>query len=214
MDKEKTLGEIKLNIKSCTKCRLFKTARNPVPGEGSSNAKIVFIGEAPGHHEDVSGRPFVGRAGQLLEKFLKEIGYKREDVWIGNVIKHRPPDNRNPLPDEISACKPYLDLQLRIIDPSLIVTLGRFAMNYFYPDGKISRDKGRLIKINSYLVYPIYHPAAALRNGGMMASFREDFLKIPKVLEKAERIRSGQDEDGGTSTGSVQEDDGQLGLGL
>lgn len=212
MDKEKTLSEIKSNVKSCTKCRLFKTARNPVPGEGNINAEIVFIGEAPGYYEDVSGRPFVGRAGQLLENFLGEIGYKREDVWIGNVIKHRPPDNREPLPDEINSCRGHLDLQLQTIKPVLVVTLGRFAMNYFHPEGMISRDRGRLIKVNGYLVYPVYHPAAALRNGSMMAGFRQDFLKIPDVLIEAKKILEGKVESSDDKI--VQEEDGQLGLGL
>ncbi|MFC1700038.1 uracil-DNA glycosylase [Patescibacteria group bacterium] len=212
MDKEKTFSEIKSNVKGCTKCRLFKTARNPVPGEGNINAEIVFVGEAPGYYEDVSGRPFVGRAGKLLENFLGEIGYKREDVWIGNVIKHRPPDNRDPLPDEIAACRGYLDMQLKTMKPILVVTLGRFAMNYFYPDGKISRDKGRLIRVDGYLVYPVYHPAAALRNGSMMAAFREDFLRIPEVLKKARNILEGKEE--GNGNGEEQDDDGQLGLGL
>ncbi|MBU1133218.1 uracil-DNA glycosylase [Patescibacteria group bacterium] len=212
MDKEKTLSEIKSNVKGCTKCRLFKTARNPVPGEGDANAEIVFIGEAPGYYEDVSGRPFVGRAGKLLENFLGEIGYKREEVWIGNIIKHRPPDNRNPLPDEINFCKGYLELQLKTINPVLVITLGRFAMNYFYPEGKISRDRGNLIKVNGYLVYPVYHPAAALRSGSMMSGFREDFLRIPDVLKKAKNILEGKIEGNGNDDG--QEEDGQLGLGL
>lgn len=213
MDKEKELKEVRLNIKSCTKCRLFRMARNPVPGEGDFNAKIAFVGEAPGYYEDVSGRPFVGKAGQLLEKFLGEIGYSRDDVWIGNVIKHRPPDNRDPLPDEIAICRSYLDLQLKIINPLLVVTLGRFAMNYFYQDGKISRDRGRLIKAGGFFVYPIYHPAAALRNGSMMSAFRGDFLKIPNVLKIAEKGMPEEYTPDDLDESSV-EDSGQLGLGL
>lgn len=193
MDKEKSLEKINLNVKSCEKCRLCKTATNAVPGEGSVNAKVVFIGEAPGYNEDVSGRPFVGRAGKLLEESLREIGYKRSEVWIGNIIKHRPPDNREPLPDEIHACSPYLDMQLDIISPLILVTLGRYAMNHFFPDGKISRDRGNLIKAGKYYIYPVYHPAAALRNGSMMSDFRNDFKKIPEMLEKVEKlIKSGE----------------------
>lgn len=186
-----------------------KRLKVPVPGEGNINSEIIFIGEAPGQVEDDTGRPFVGRAGRLLESLLKEIGYGREDVWIGNIIKHRPPENRDPLPDEIAACEPYLALQIQTISPLLIVTLGRFSMNYFYPDGKITRDRGNIIKVKSYNVYPVYHPAAALRNPGMFQTLREDFLKIPKVLEK---VRSGV-----LDVKPVEEDgvvDGQLGLGL
>lgn len=183
MNKEFLLKEIEKNIRVCNKCRLCKTAINPVPGEGNINADIVFVGEAPGENEDKTGRPFVGRAGMLLENLLAEIGYKREDVWIGNIVKHRPPQNRDPLPDEIEACKPYLTRQLEIISPLLVVTLGRFALNYFYPDGKISRDRGNLIVVLNYNVFPIYHPAAALRNPQVFKDLRSDFLKIPDVLK-------------------------------
>ncbi|MBN1162228.1 uracil-DNA glycosylase [Patescibacteria group bacterium] len=178
------LKEIEKNVKGCQKCRLYKTALNPVPGEGSKFPKIVFVGEAPGKYEDESGRPFVGRAGKFLDTLLGKIGYKREEVWIGNVIKHRPPENRDPLPDEIAACKEYLTLQLQILSPTLIVTLGRFAMNYFYPEGKISRDRGRLIRAGGYNIFPIYHPAAGLRNPRMLEALEEDFMRIPAVLKK------------------------------
>ena len=146
MDKEKLIQQIASNIKECKKCRLRSTATNAVPGEGNINSKIVFIGEAPGHYEDISGRPFVGRAGKLLESSLNGIGYKREDVWIGNIIKHRPPENREPLPDEIFACKDFLDLQLKVISPIIIVTLGRYSMNWElleeYPSLKKCREAG------------------------------------------------------------------------
>ena len=182
MDRTALLKEIEKNIKACNKCRLCKTAKNPVPGEGSPNAEVVFIGEAPGETEDLTGRPFVGRAGRLLETLLAKIGYKREDVWIGNIIKHRPPQNRDPLPDEVLACRPYLTEQLRIMSPKLIITLGRFALSYFYTDGKISRDKGSLLVTAKFNVFPVYHPAAALRSPQMAKELEEDFLKIPGVL--------------------------------
>ena len=182
MDKKALMEQIEKNVKSCQKCRLYKNARRGVPGEGNIDSELAFIGEAPGAVEDDTGRPFVGRAGKLLESLLKEVGYKREEVWIGNIIKHRPPDNRDPLPDEIHACEPYLAMQLKIIEPEVIVTLGRFALNYFYPDGKITRDHGRSVKTDKYLIYPLYHPAAALRNGEMGAVLRKDFLKIPELL--------------------------------
>ena len=213
MDKEKVLKEISASIESCRKCRLFNTATNAVPGEGNINSKVIFIGEAPGHNEDISGRPFVGRAGKLLDISLKGIGYKREDVWIGNIIKHRPPDNREPLPDEISACSPFLDLQIKMIDPKLIVTLGRYSMNYFFPEGKISLDRGRLIKIKNYYIYPVYHPAAALRSSKMLQDFNQDFQKIPEMLERAQELLQ-KNEAGENLPTNNQDLDGQLSMGL
>jgi DNA polymerase len=206
MNKKETMQQIENNVKNCQKCRLYKGAHNPVPGEGDINAEIIFIGEAPGANEDATGRPFVGRAGKLLERLLAKIGYTREQVWIGNIIKHRPPGNRDPMPDEIRACVPYLNLQLKTLDPKLIVTLGRFAMNFFYPEGKISRDRGRLIKSKDHHVYPVYHPAAGLRNSKLLADLRDDFLRIPEVLEK---IKSGQIE---PATEEESSPDGQLKL--
>ncbi len=176
------LKEIEKNVRHCDKCRLCKTATNSVPGEGNPSSEIVLIGEAPGEMEDLSGRPFVGRAGKLLEVLLERIGYKRENVWIGNIIKHRPPQNRDPLPDEILACQPYLSEQLKIMSPKLIVTLGRFALSHFYSDGKISRDRGNLIRTAKFNVFPVYHPAAALRSPQMYKDLEVDFLKIPGVL--------------------------------
>ncbi len=206
MEKTTIINELEKNIKLCTKCRLCKTAKNPVPGEGDINSKIVFIGEAPGKVEDDTGRPFVGRAGKLLEELLKGINLRREMVWIGNIIKHRPPENRDPLPDEISACEPYLTMQLKAINPILIVTLGRFSLNYFYPEGKITRYRGTLIRVGKYNVYPVYHPAAALRNTQMAETLRKDFMNIPSILEKAENTKYEE--------ADIPIHDGQLGLGL
>jgi len=191
MDKEALLEEIKKNIRTCDKCRLCKTAKNPVPGEGTPKAELVFIGEAPGETEDQTGRPFVGRAGRLLETLLAKIGFKREDVWIGNIIKLRPPQNRDPLPDEILACKPYLTEQLKILSPKIIVTLGRFALSYFYSDGKISRDRGNLLQTGNFNVFPVYHPAAALRSPQMYKDLETDMLKIPGVLESVKKGKLG-----------------------
>jgi len=213
MDKEKLLKDIAASIKSCDKCRLCKQATNAVPGEGNVNSKIVFVGEAPGYYEDIFGKPFVGRAGKLLDESLKEIGYKREDVWIGNIIKHRPPENREPLPDEIQACSPFLDMQLQIISPKLIVTLGRYSMNHFYPNGKISFDRGKLVKAGKYYIYPVYHPAAALRNGSVMTDFKNDFKRIPDMLIKAEELLQKSDF-GGESLNNPKGIDGQLSIGL
>lgn len=212
MEKSAYLNQLENNIKVCQKCRLYKTATHPVPGEGNINSEIVFIGEAPGKTEDETGRPFVGRAGKLLEALLQKIGKTREDVWIGNIIKHRPPENRDPLPDEIRACESYLAMQLKTINPVLIVTLGRYAMNYFYPDGKISRDRGHLIKLTNYRVYPVYHPAAALRNPGMLRDLRDDFIRIPKVLEEVKK--TGDNSLNKTRQDSLKSPDGQLTLDL
>lgn len=206
MKKETLLKQIEKNVLKCQKCRLCKTATNAVPGEGDLNAKLVFIGEAPGAKEDETGRPFVGRAGKLLEKLLKDIGMSREEVWIGNIIKHRPPQNRDPLPDELAACSPYLTMQLKAMQPLLIVTLGRFSMNYFHKDGKISRDHGHLIKVDDYNIYPVYHPAAALRNRNFAKALITDFRRIPEILQNLEKGKAPQ------VSQSAKED--QLGLGI
>ncbi len=184
MTKEERMQKIEEDIKRCRKCRLCELAHNAVPGEGNINTEIVFVGEAPGEKEDLQGRPFIGRAGKLLDQMLSNLNIERKDIWIGNIIKHRPPENRDPLPDEIATCSPYLTSQLDIINPKLVVTLGRFAMNYFYPQGKISLDHGRLISLDKYKLFPMYHPAAALRNPTMAKSFKEDFSTLPTVLQK------------------------------
>jgi uracil-DNA glycosylase family 4 len=210
MDRSLILDQVDKNVRNCKKCRLYEHARNAVPGEGNINAELIFVGEAPGETEDMTGRPFVGRAGRLLESLLAEISMSRKDVWIGNIIKHRPPDNREPMDDEIKACVPYLALQLKALDPVLIVTLGRFAMNFFYKEGKITRDHGQLIKQTNYAVYPVYHPAAALRNPEFARVLRADFLKIPDVIRNLkEGVVDAYDR------GDIKsQDDTQLGLGL
>lgn len=165
---------------------------NLVFGEGDINCKVLFIGEAPGEKEDETGRPFVGRAGQLLTKSLEEIGWKREDVYITNIVKRRPPFNRDPLPEEIALYKPYLTKQIEIISPLLIATLGRFSMNYFLPEAKIMKDQGKLFRVKDYFIYPILHPAAALRGNAMMAIFKESIKRLPRAAEKAEKLKSGK----------------------
>jgi DNA polymerase len=141
------------------------------------------VGEAPGFYEDKAGLPFVGRAGKLLDNLINDINWKREDVYITNVVKRRPPNNRDPLPEEIEKYKPYLKYQIQIINPKIIVPLGRFAMNYFLPDAKISRDQGKAFWLGDRLIFPIYHPAAALRNPSVLESSRESFLKLKKIFE-------------------------------
>lgn len=160
----------------------LRAEANLVFGEGSADCAVMFIGEAPGANEDRLKRPFVGRGGQLLDDMIRGLGWKREDTYITNIVKRRPPENRDPLPAEIAAYQPYLTKQIAIIAPRLIVTLGRFAMNYFAPSAKMTRDHGRPLIINERIVLPVYHPAAALRSTEMMNVLREDFKKIPAVL--------------------------------
>ena len=180
MDKTAELTELERAIASRRDLPLMES--NLVFGEGNINCAVMFIGEAPGVNEDRLRRPFVGRGGQLLDQVIREIGWKREDVYITNIVKRRPPENRDPLPQEIEAYKPYLTKQIAIIDPKVVVTLGRFSMNYFLPDAKITRDHGRVFQIDGRLVYPVYHPAAALRSTEMMNVFRQDLKKLPNVL--------------------------------
>jgi len=180
---KKLLDTIARSIDRCSKCRLYKGRTKPVPGAGSYTAKIVFVGEAPGYNEDKQGLPFVGRAGQLLSQLLAENGITRDQIWIGNILKCRPPDNRDPLVDEIRACEPYLEKQLELIDPEIIVPLGRFAMNHFIKQGTISENHGKVFKIEGRLILPLYHPAAALRNTNVLAILKTDFRMINTALK-------------------------------
>ena len=157
---------------------------NLVFGEGDVEAKVMCIGEAPGLREDQQGRPFVGRSGQLLDKLLGSIGWERGSVYITNIVKRRPPENRDPLPEEIAAYKPYLTRQINIVNPKIIVPLGRFAMNYFLPEGKISRDQGRMFHVEGRHVYPVFHPAAALRSTETLRQLEESFKRLPVELER------------------------------
>ena len=185
--KEKKLIELK---KEMEKDKRLPLSTNLVFGEGDPCCRVMFIGEAPGEKEDVLGRPFVGRAGQLLTKTLEEIGWRRESVYITNIVKRRPPNNRDPLPEEIELYRPYLTRQIEIIGPLLIVPLGRFSMNYFLPNAKITRDQGKLFRVGRYFVYPILHPAAALRGNATMGAFRDSVKKMPKALGKIEELIS------------------------
>jgi DNA polymerase len=185
--KQQQLQYIANLIKDCQKCSLYQTALNPVPGDGNPDAKIVFIGEAPGAHEDEQGLPFVGNSGKLLDKLLNTINIPRRDVFICNILKHRPPENRDPTLDEIKVCVPYLKAQLKIIKPKIVITLGRFALNYFLPDELISRARGKIRQIEwqgiDLTLIPVYHPSAGLRNGAMLKSLEDDFQSIGKFLK-------------------------------
>ncbi len=186
--------ELTQNIKSCRKCHLRDTCTQVVPGEGDENAEIMFIGEGPGENEDKQGRPFVGAAGKFLEEMLSLIGKKREDVFIGNVLKCRPPGNRDPLPEEVEACWPWMMEQIKQIKPKLIVLLGRHAMERFLPGQKISKIHGQALRrevpeIGRQVFYVLYHPAAALYQGSLREVLISDFKKIPKVLEAIDKVQ-------------------------
>ena len=191
-DKENLLKELNERMMKCSKCVLRGTCRTIVPGEGSAEAEIMFIGEGPGQKEDELGRPFVGAAGKFLDELLSTINIKREDVYIANVIKCRPPGNRDPLPEEVEACWPWLVEQIKIIDPKLIALLGKHAMERFLPNQKISQIHGKAMRrnipeIGMRVFYALYHPAAALYQGSMRSVLISDFKKIPQVLKAAEK---------------------------
>jgi uracil-DNA glycosylase family 4 len=182
------LEALAVEVAKCTRCLLHRGRTKAVPGEGPSDADIMFIGEAPGFHEDQQGRPFVGAAGNFLDELLEMIGLSRREVYIANVIKCRPPGNRDPLPEEIEACKPFLDRQIELIEPKLVVTLGRFSMARAFPKTRISRIHGQPRKIGGVIYYPMYHPAAALHQPSLRRTVEEDMLQIPELLRQAAQI--------------------------
>jgi uracil-DNA glycosylase len=188
MSVKEKMDNLARKIENCQKCPLYKSATQAVPGGPNPDTDIVFIGEAPGHWEDQKGIPFCGRSGQLLNKLLARISLKRKDVFIGNILKHRPPNNRDPQPEEITACTPWLKEQLLIIKPKIVITLGRFALNYFIPDVYISKVHGQpkniLWQDLNLLLYPLYHPAAGLRNGTVKQDLIDDFLRIPQIINE------------------------------
>ncbi|MDP1884668.1 MAG: uracil-DNA glycosylase [Candidatus Moranbacteria bacterium] len=189
LSKQERLNELDARMTKCTKCTLRSTCSRVVFGEGDPEAEIMFIGEAPGKKEDETGQPFVGAAGKFLNEMLASVKFKREDVYIANVCKCRPPENRDPSPEEIAACWPWLLEQIKIIRPKLIATLGRHSMERFLPGQKISQIHGTLViktipGIGKQNFYTLYHPAAALYNGSMREILLKDFQKIPKVLAK------------------------------
>src|SRR6476646_6433667 len=183
------LDAIAAQVRVCTKCPLYLGTKNGVPGEGSPHAEVLFIGEAPGYHEDQQGRPFVGPAGQFLNELLGSVSLDRSTVFITNVVKHRPPENRDPLPDEIAACSDYLTRQIEAINPKVIVTLGRFSMARFFPTAKISQIHGQAKVVNGRLIVAMYHPAAALHQQSLRQTLVDDFKKaIPAALSEATRL--------------------------
>jgi len=184
MTKEKQLEQIRVDIVENNVCpNLAQTATQLVMGDGSPDADVVFIGEAPGAKEDQQGVPFVGAAGKFLDEMLASIDLERADVYITNIVKYRPPDNRDPEPEEKEEFLPYLHKQIAVIQPKLIIPLGRHSMNAFLPGLKISQVHGEPKRMSGMVYLPLYHPAAALYNGGMRQTLLEDFAKIPTVLK-------------------------------
>ncbi|MDW7982080.1 MAG: uracil-DNA glycosylase [Thermomicrobium sp.] len=181
---EERLEEIARDVRACTRCDLWRTRTQAVPGEGNPQADVMVIGEAPGYHEDRQGRPFVGAAGQFLNELLGRAGLRREEVFITNVVKCRPPGNRDPLPDEIASCAPYLEAQLAAIRPRVIVTLGRYSMARWFPNEKISRVHGQARRVGEYVVVPMYHPAAALHQPALKELVEKDFDQLGEILRR------------------------------
>jgi uracil-DNA glycosylase family 4 len=191
MRREAEMERIEDRIKVCKRCELWKTRTNPVVGEGSLYARILFVGEAPGYYEDLKGRPFVGKAGKVLDELLESIGVQRNEVYIANVLKCRPPGNRNPTTEEIMACTPYLDAQLEIIQPEIIATLGNFSLSYIFDKFGLSKDKiskihGKVFAVSTIAdikkIIPLYHPAVATYNPGMEEVLIDDFKILKKLL--------------------------------
>lgn len=182
--KQQKLDALKAKIIADNVCpELAESATQLVFGDGNPAADVVFIGEAPGKNEDIQGVPFVGAAGKFLNEMLAQIGLKREDIYITNIVKYRPPNNRDPLPDEKAAFLPFLQDQLDIIQPALVITLGRHSMNCFLPDLQISKVHGQPKRYKGQVYMPLFHPAAALYNGGMRQTLIDDFCKIPTIID-------------------------------
>ena len=188
------LSELYQQIALCQQCAIAKFRTRVVPGEGAEDAEIMFIGEAPGWHEDQQGRPFVGPAGQFLDTLLASIGLKREQVYIANVIKCRPTGNRDPLPAEIRNCRRWLEHQIELIRPKMIVTLGRYSMAMFFPGKSISKIHGTAQKRDNVIYYAMYHPAAALHQQSLRQAIEADMLKIPALLAQTENIQDAKEQ--------------------
>jgi DNA polymerase len=212
MNPQGELDLISREVAACTRCALHTSRKTAVPGEGPADAEIMCIGEGPGFHENEQGRPFVGAAGKFLEELLRAAGLKRSEVWIGNVVKCRPPGNRDPLPDELSTCNEYLERQIKAVDPSIIITLGRFSMAKFLPGAKISSVHGQMKKIGDRYVIPMFHPAAALHQASLKPAILADFAKLPQMLEEARRGLGRAVPDSPASPGAPNEDPKQLSL--
>ena len=182
MEASEVLQEIASQVSTCEKCDLHYSRKHAVPGEGPANARLLFIGEGPGFNENEMGRPFVGQAGKFLDELLEYAGYQRQEVFITNVVKCRPPENRDPLPDELSACEAYLDRQIATLNPDVIVTLGRYSMAKFLSNARISDVHGKPAWVNDRLIVPMYHPAAALHQPSLKNSVIADFKALRNTI--------------------------------
>ncbi len=190
-----TLDEIAHDVRNCTLCDLCKERNHAVPGEGSSNADLLFVGEGPGRSEDQQGRPFIGAAGKVLSKLLDSIGLSREDVFITNVVKCRPPENRKPLRDEVTKCRPYLEKQIETIRPKVVCVLGATALEALIGDSNLSAQHGKLITRGGLKLFVMYHPASALYNNKLEAVMMEDVRSLSVILKKMDRQETGKLDD-------------------
>ncbi len=184
MDAKHQLDEIRQKVSACQQCKLHGSRKNSVPGEGPADSRVMLIGEGPGFHENEQGKPFVGQAGKFLDELIGHAGFKREEVFITNVVKCRPPSNRDPEPDELSACSAYLDEQICVINPMVIITLGRFSMARYFTSARISEIHGKPITVDGRVIIPMYHPAAALHQPPLKNVIIQDFKKIPGLIRQ------------------------------
>lgn len=191
-DRAAAMAQVAAEIRVCTTCELCRTRTQAVPGEGPATARILLVGEGPGWHEDQQGKPFIGNSGKFLSELLASAGVSRVEVFITNVVKCRPPSNRDPMPDEIAACAEFLDRQIAILDPEIVVTLGRFSMARWFPGERISRIHGQAKRDGRRMIVPMYHPAAALHQGALRPVIEEDFARLPKILGEVERFREAE----------------------
>jgi uracil-DNA glycosylase len=195
-ERQAALEAIAAEVRVCTRCRLHETRTNAVPGEGHASTEVFFVGEGPGYNEDKLGRPFVGRAGEFLNRLLKSVEWDRQEVFITNVVKCRPPDNRDPEADEMAACEPFLRRQLAVLDPALVVTLGRFSMGHFMPGARVTQAHGTIRPVDPATgapdasVFAMYHPAAALRAPAIAETSIGDMAQVPAALTDARRRRA------------------------
>jgi len=182
------LKKVAQEVSVCSKCELHFSRKLAVPGDGPADTPIMFIGEGPGFHENEQGKPFVGAAGKFLDELLGKIGMKRQEVFITNVVKCRPPGNRDPLPQELAACSEYLERQIQAINPKVIVTLGRYSMAYFLPNAKISEVHGQGMKVKGRLIVAMYHPAAALHQQSLRPTIEADFARLPELIAQSGQL--------------------------
>ena len=192
MNSTEVMSEVAAQVSVCQKCNLHLSRKKAVPGAGPDNVELMFIGEGPGFYENEQGLPFVGQAGKFLDDLLASAGVTREDVFITNVVKCRPPGNRDPLPDELSACKGYLERQIEALNPTVIVTLGRYSMAHFLPNAKISSSHGKATWVNGRLVVAMYHPAAALHQPSLKETVLSDFSHLPEFIQQAKKAQQGR----------------------